>query len=90
MSHSRPTHGPRDRRTGTVVRRTLAAVVSGVLVKTLPYGKQLLDPDDIAAVTAQLGDDWLTRGPTVAKFEAALYEITGTKHAIARSEIASA
>jgi perosamine synthetase len=54
-------------------------------VKTLPYGKQLVDADDIAAVTAQLGDDWLTQGPTVAKFEAVLCELTGAKHAIALS-----
>jgi perosamine synthetase len=54
-------------------------------VKPLPYGKQLIGPDDVAAVTAQLGDDWLTQGPTVAKFEAALCEITGAKHAIALS-----
>jgi perosamine synthetase len=54
-------------------------------VKTLPYGKQLIGPDDVAAVTAQLGDDWLTQGPTVAKFEAALCEITAAKHAIAVS-----
>lgn len=54
-------------------------------MKPLPYGKQLIGPDDVAAVTAQLGDDWLTQGPTVAKFEAALCEITGAKHAIAVS-----
>ena len=52
-------------------------------MKPLPYGKQLIDSDDIAAVSAQLGDDWLTQGPTVAKFEAALSEITGAGFAIA-------
>jgi UDP-4-amino-4,6-dideoxy-N-acetyl-beta-L-altrosamine transaminase len=54
-------------------------------VKPLPYGKQLVDDDDIDAVTAQLRDDWLTQGPTVARFEAALAEITGAKHVIAVS-----
>jgi UDP-4-amino-4,6-dideoxy-N-acetyl-beta-L-altrosamine transaminase len=54
-------------------------------MKTLPYGKQLIDDDDIAAVVAQLRDDWLTQGPTVARFEAALCEITGAKHAVAMS-----
>jgi perosamine synthetase len=54
-------------------------------VKTLPYGKQLVDADDIAAVTTQLKDDWLTQGPTVARFEAALSEITGAKYAVAVS-----
>ena len=54
-------------------------------MKTLPYGKQLIGDDDVAAVTAQLRDDWLTQGPTVARFEAALCEITGAKHAVAVS-----
>lgn len=54
-------------------------------MKTLPYGKQLVDADDVDAVTAQLRDDWLTQGPTIAKFEAALCEITGAKHAVAVS-----
>lgn len=54
-------------------------------MKTLPYGKQLVDTDDIEAVAAQLGDDWLTQGPMVAKFEAALCEITGAKYAVAVS-----
>jgi len=51
-------------------------------MKTLPYGKQLIDDDDVAAVSAQLRDDWLTQGPTVARFEAALSEITGAKHTV--------
>ena len=54
-------------------------------MKPLPYGKQLVDADDIDAVTTQLRDDWLTQGPTVAKFEAALAEITGAKHVVAVS-----
>ena len=54
-------------------------------MKTLPYGKQLVDNEDIEAVVTQLGDDWLTQGPMVAKFEAALCEITGAKYAVAVS-----
>lgn len=54
-------------------------------MKTLPYGKQLIDDDDVRAVTAQLRDDWLTQGPTVARFESALCELTGAKFAIAVS-----
>lgn len=49
----------------------------------IPYGKQYVDDADVAAVTEQLRSDWLTQGPTVAKFEAALAEITGAKHVIA-------
>lgn len=29
----------------------------------LPYGKQYIDEDDIAAVVAVLRSDWLTTGP---------------------------
>ncbi len=49
----------------------------------LPYGRQSIDDDDIAAVTAQLRGDWLTQGPAVAQFEAALCEITGARFAVA-------
>jgi UDP-4-amino-4,6-dideoxy-N-acetyl-beta-L-altrosamine transaminase len=51
----------------------------------LPYGRQSIDPEDIAAVTAQLQDDWITQGPMVGKFEQALCEATGAKHAVAVS-----
>jgi perosamine synthetase len=54
-------------------------------VKTLPYGKQLIDDDDVRAVTTQLRDDWLTQGPTIARFEGALCELTGAKFAVAVS-----
>ncbi len=39
---------------------------------TLPYGRHLIEDDDISAVTDVLKGDWLTTGPTVAAFEAAL------------------
>ncbi|HSO33852.1 MAG TPA: UDP-4-amino-4,6-dideoxy-N-acetyl-beta-L-altrosamine transaminase [Labilithrix sp.] len=54
-------------------------------MKTLPYGKQLIEDDDVEAVTAQLRDDWLTQGPTVGRFEEALCTITGAKYAVAVS-----
>ncbi|WP_033343818.1 DegT/DnrJ/EryC1/StrS family aminotransferase [Catenuloplanes japonicus] len=38
----------------------------------LPYGRQSIDDEDIAAVTAALRGDFLTTGPTVGAFEAAL------------------
>jgi UDP-4-amino-4,6-dideoxy-N-acetyl-beta-L-altrosamine transaminase len=49
----------------------------------LPYGRQLIEEDDIAAVAAVLRGDWLTTGPAVAAFEAALCAATGAAHAIA-------
>ncbi|MEA1674347.1 UDP-4-amino-4,6-dideoxy-N-acetyl-beta-L-altrosamine transaminase [Nitrospirillum sp. BR 11163] len=49
----------------------------------LPYGRQAIDEDDIAAVTAVLRGDWLTQGPTVTRFERAFAETVGARHAIA-------
>ena len=37
----------------------------------LPYGKQWIDDDDIAAVVDVLRSDWLTTGPKVDEFERA-------------------
>jgi len=58
--------------------------------KPLPYGRQSIDDEDIAAVVAQLRDDWLTQGPTVAKFEESLAEITGAKFVVAVSSATAA
>lgn len=49
----------------------------------LPYGRQVIDDDDIAAVVAALRSDYLTTGPRVAEFEQALCAATNAKHAIA-------
>ena len=51
----------------------------------LPYGRQWVDEHDIAAVADVLQGDWLTQGPTVEAFEAALCEATGARYAIAVS-----
>ncbi|HEV2563157.1 MAG TPA: UDP-4-amino-4,6-dideoxy-N-acetyl-beta-L-altrosamine transaminase [Rhizomicrobium sp.] len=48
----------------------------------LPYGRQLIEDDDIAAVTEALRGDLLTTGPYVARFEAALAKVTDAKHAV--------
>jgi UDP-4-amino-4,6-dideoxy-N-acetyl-beta-L-altrosamine transaminase len=49
----------------------------------LPYGRQTIEDDDIAAVTAALRADFLTTGPTVAAFETAFAEKVGAAHAVA-------
>lgn len=49
----------------------------------LPYGRQSIDSDDLAAVADSLRGDYLTTGPTVAKFEAAFAEAVGVRHAVA-------
>lgn len=43
----------------------------------IPYGRQSINDDDIAAVVASLKSDWLTTGPLVAEFEAALEKVVG-------------
>ena len=51
----------------------------------LPYGRQCIDDDDIAAVVDVLKSDWLTTGPTVEKFERAFAERIGVRYAVACS-----
>jgi perosamine synthetase len=51
----------------------------------IPYGKQSISDEDIAAVTEVLRGDWLTQGPTVERFEQTVVEATGARHAIAYS-----
>lgn len=51
----------------------------------IPYGRQWIDEDDIAAVADVLRSDFLTTGPAVPAFESALTEITGARHAVAVS-----
>jgi UDP-4-amino-4,6-dideoxy-N-acetyl-beta-L-altrosamine transaminase len=40
----------------------------------IPYGRQSLDQADIDAVVQVLQSDWLTQGPTIERFEAAMAE----------------
>ena len=54
-------------------------------IPALPYGRQWISGDDVAAATSQLQDDWLTQGPTVARFEQALAEYCGARYAVAVS-----
>ena len=49
----------------------------------LPYGRQIIDDDDIAAVVKALRSDWLTTGPAVERFEADVCAFTGAKYGIA-------
>ena len=57
---------------GTPVRSTL-----------LPYARQTIDAADVAAVSAALTGDWITQGPTVARFEEALAAHAGAAYAVA-------
>lgn len=51
----------------------------------IPYGRQDINEDDIAAVRAVLVSDFLTQGPAVERFERKVAEQCGAKHAIAVS-----
>ena len=51
----------------------------------LPYGRQQIMADDIAAVVDVLRGDLLTTGPAVDAFESALATRVGAKHAVACS-----
>ncbi len=48
----------------------------------LPYGRQAIDDDDLAAVREALTADMLTTGPLVERFEQALGAATGAAHAV--------
>jgi UDP-4-amino-4,6-dideoxy-N-acetyl-beta-L-altrosamine transaminase len=56
------------------------------MIKTnsfIPYGKQCIEEDDIAAVVKTLKSDWLTQGPMIAEFEKAVARKTGARYAVA-------
>ena len=56
----------------------------------IPYGRQDITADDIAAVTEVLTSDFLTQGPAVPAFEQALCDYTGAAHAVAANSATSA
>lgn len=51
----------------------------------IPYGRQTIDDDDIAAVVDVLHSDWLTTGPAVERFETDICAYTGARHGVAVS-----
>jgi perosamine synthetase len=61
------------------------AIEGGIPVRPtmLPYARQIVDDADRKAVDDILKGDWLTTGPTVAKFETALCDYTGAPQAVA-------
>lgn len=63
------------------------AIEGGTPVRAslLPYGRQLIDEDDVQAVTAVLRSAWLTTGPVVAEFENVFAAKVGAQHAVAVS-----
>jgi perosamine synthetase len=51
----------------------------------IPYGRQHIDEEDLAAVTEVLKSGWLTQGPMVDRFEECIREYVGAKYAVAVS-----
>ncbi|MGZ8313025.1 MAG: UDP-4-amino-4,6-dideoxy-N-acetyl-beta-L-altrosamine transaminase [Allosphingosinicella sp.] len=56
----------------------------------IPYGRQSISDEDIAAVTAVLRSDFLTQGPAVPAFEDAMAAHVGAVHAVAVNSATSA
>ena len=51
----------------------------------LPYGRQSVSEDDVRAVADVLRGDWLTTGPTVDEFEAAVSGVAGGHPVVSQS-----
>lgn len=51
----------------------------------LPYARQNVSEEDIAAVAAVLRSDFLTQGPAIPRFEHRVAECCGARHAVAVS-----
>lgn len=51
----------------------------------IPYGRQSIDQQDVAAVVEVLRGDWLTQGPAIERFEKAVADYVGSRHAVAYS-----
>jgi len=52
---------------------------------SIPYTRHTIDEDDVAAVVGVLHGDWLTQGPAVRAFEAAIAERCDVPYAVAFS-----
>ncbi|MCS5698053.1 UDP-4-amino-4,6-dideoxy-N-acetyl-beta-L-altrosamine transaminase [Cyanobium sp. FGCU-52] len=59
-------------------------------MQPIPYGRQTITPADIEAVSAALTSPFLTQGPTVPAFEAAVAARVGASHAVAVNSATSA
>lgn len=56
----------------------------------IPYGRQDITASDIEAVVAVLKSDFLTQGPVVPRFEAAIARHAGAQHAVGMNSATSA
>jgi UDP-4-amino-4,6-dideoxy-N-acetyl-beta-L-altrosamine transaminase len=61
-----------------------------LLMDLIPYGRQDITAEDVAAVTEALNSDWLTQGPAVQRFEHSVAAYCGVGHAVAVNSATSA
>lgn len=54
-------------------------------MKSIPYGRQFIDQEDIEAVVNALQSDFLTQGPAIKDFEDSFAGYVGSKYAVAVS-----
>lgn len=52
-------------------------------MNSIPYGKQFITDEDVAAVVETLRSEFLTQGPAVQKFEEAFASYVGSRYAVA-------
>jgi UDP-4-amino-4,6-dideoxy-N-acetyl-beta-L-altrosamine transaminase len=73
--------------TPIALAREALALHGGTPVRAdlLPYGRQSIDEEDIAAVVETLRSDWLTTGPKVDEFEEAFAAWVGARHSVSFS-----
>ena len=55
----------------------------------IPYGRQDITQQDIEAVVSVLQSDYLTQGPAVPRFEQAVLDVCGARHAVAANSATS-
>ena len=66
-------------------KKPVSRLESRAGIRFLPYGRQLVEEDDIEAVAKVLRGDWLTTGPKIEAFEKALAAKLGAAHAVSCS-----
>lgn len=52
-------------------------------MRTIPYGRQWIDDEDIKEVEKVLKSDYITQGPKVKEFEESVCDYTGARYAVA-------
>ena len=59
------------------------SLLGDIISKSLPYGKQTIDDEDIEEVVKTLKSPLITQGPKIEEFEKAIAKYCGAKYAVA-------